>query len=157
MRQVGVEMTTNDTTPRSGPPMPKAAYIVANPVIKAVLRSPLHRLMSKSLMTLTFTGRKSGKRYSMPVGYLERGKKLFVFSHSAWSNNFRGGAPVAVRLRGKELRGTASVIEDRQRIAEIVGMLVAKHGEAMAQRMGLVANEQVAPHTTTFVEIALEK
>lgn len=136
--------------------MPKAVYLVANPLMKAILRSPLHRLLSNSLMVLTFTGRHSRKRYSIPVGYVERRDRLFVFSHSAWSNNFRGGSPVSLRLRGKEIRGTANIIEDRERIAEIVGIMVAKHGEEMARRMRLIVDGQDAPRGTTFIEIALE-
>jgi hypothetical protein len=150
-------VTTNDTTRRVKPPLPKAAYKVVNPVLKAVLRSPLHRLVSESLMALRFQGIKSGARYSIPVGYLQRGEKLFVFSHSAWSNNFRGGAPVWLRLRGKDIRGTARVIEDRDRVGAIVGLLVAKHGDAMAERMGLVVDGQVAPQGTTLIEITLEE
>jgi hypothetical protein len=148
-------MTTNHTTQRPKPPLPKTAYVVVNPLMKALLRSPLHRLVSESLMTLRFTGRKSGTRYNIPVGYVQRGEKLFVFSHSAWSNNFRGGAPVTVRLRGKEIGGTARVIEDRERVAEVIGLLVAKHGDAMAQRMGLIADGRVAPNGTTLIEVTI--
>src|SRR3712207_923275 len=109
-------MATEETTRPSGPPLPKAAYRVVNPTLAAILRSPLHGLVSKSLMLLSFRGRKSGRSFTIPVGYLQRDAKLFVFSHSGWSNNFRGGAPVTMRLRGKNIRGTARVIEDREQI-----------------------------------------
>lgn len=144
-------MATDHTAERPKPPLPKAAYKLVNPLLMAVLRSPLHALMSGSLMTLRFTGRKSGRRYAIPVGYLQRGQQLFVFSHSAWANNFRQPAAVTLRLRGREVRGTAQVIHDRERVPEIVSMFVAKQGEAMAQRMGLTGTAA----GTTFIEIAL--
>lgn len=144
-------MATDHTSERPKPPLPKAAYKLVNPLLMAVLRSPLHGLMSGSLMILRFTGRKSGKRYSIPVGYLERGRQLFVFSHSAWANNFRQPATVSLRLRGSEIAGAARVIEDRSRVPEIVGMFIAKNGAAMAERMGLAGTTSGA----TFIEIAL--
>lgn len=146
-------MTTTHTAERPKPPLPKAAYKLVNPLLMAVLRSPLHGLMSGSLMTLRFTGRKSGKRYSIPVGYLQRGQQLFVFSHSAWANNFRQPAAVSLCLRGKQIAGTAQVIEDRACVPEIVGMFIAKNGKAMADRMALTG----AATGTTFIEIVLAK
>ena len=149
----------------SGPPLPKVAYKVVNPIMKALLRSPLHRLLSNSLMVLSFHGRKSGKHYHLPVGYLQKSNRLYVFSHTPWWKNFRGGAPVTVRLRGKNIRGTATVIDDPDVIADAVGMMVAKNGEPMARRMGLISD---APDTaigafgpprldTVFIEIKLEE
>jgi hypothetical protein len=40
-----------------------------NPLVTAVLRSPAHWLLSPGLMLLTVTGRKSGRHYTIPVGY----------------------------------------------------------------------------------------
>ena len=47
-----------------------------NCVMKFVLRSPLHGVVSKKIMLLTFTGRKSGKRYTIPVSYTQKGDAL---------------------------------------------------------------------------------
>ena len=40
-----------------------------NPAICAVLRSRFHWLLSRGLMLVTVTGRKSGRQYTIPVGY----------------------------------------------------------------------------------------
>ncbi len=145
----------------AGPPMPKAFYRVANPVMAGLLRSPLHGLLSKSLMLLIYEGRKSRKRYIIPVGYVERDNKLYVFTHSAWYKNFIGGAPVALRLRGELVRGTATVVDDPTIIRGIAQQVIADRGEAMADRMGLlnVANAEdnaPAPQNVYFIEIVLE-
>jgi hypothetical protein len=143
----------------AGPPLPKIAYRVVNPVLGGLLRSPLHSLISKRLMLLSFQGRKSGKRYTIPVGYLEKGSRIFVISHSSWSKNFGSGAPVSLRLRGKQVNGTARLIRDAGQIAEVVQMSVEQHGEEMARRMGLIGAESATPTApapgTIFIEIEL--
>ncbi len=139
------------------PPLPKFLYRILNPLLVAVLRSRFHSRISGSLMALTFRGRKSGKQYRIPVGYLQQGNRIFVFSHSAWSKNFRGGAPVSVRVRGQELRGAASIMEDPAEIAPVVAAMVAKNGEAMARRMGVLGETPDSPRRgTVFVQIDLE-
>jgi hypothetical protein len=155
-------IVSTTTEEQQGPPLPKWAYSIANPVMAALLRSPLHRLISNSLMLLIFEGRRTRKRYIIPVGYLQEGNQLYLFSHSAWSKNFIGGAPVAVRLRGTLIRGTARVIHDGALIDRVVQRSVKERGEAMAQRMGFLAQAQdgtLQTHTpkgTTFIEIELE-
>jgi len=73
-------------------PPPKIALRFANPVLKAVLRSPLHRLLSRKLMLLTVTGRKSGRRYTLPVGRYQSPDGTFVLSAGG---NWRQGTPSA--------------------------------------------------------------
>ena len=36
-----------------------------NPLISSLLRSPLHRLLSKQIMLITYMGRKSGSELSL--------------------------------------------------------------------------------------------
>ena len=91
---------------------PRFLFRFINPLFKLILRSPLHRLFSKRLMLLSFTGRRTGKRYTIVVGYADVGEALLLRTESAWKNNLRGGAPVRVRLRGRERPGTADVISD---------------------------------------------
>ncbi len=67
-----------------------------NPVVGAILRSPLHRLLSDRLVLLTYRGRKTGKRYTIPVGYAREGDALVVPSAHAWWRSLRWGAPVTV-------------------------------------------------------------
>jgi hypothetical protein len=41
-----------------------------NKSMKIILCSPLHRVLSQTLLLITFTGRKSGKTYATPLGCL---------------------------------------------------------------------------------------
>ena len=84
-----------------------------NPIVAAILRSPLHAAMSNSTMLLTFTGRKSGRTYTTPVNYVRDGDELLAVGsrgHSWWKN-LRGDAVVSVRVRGLEMRGKAKAFE----------------------------------------------
>jgi hypothetical protein len=139
------------------PPLPKGLYRVINPIMAGLLRSPLHRLLSNSLMLLSFQGRKTGKRYRIPVGYVEQGNRLFLFSHSAWAKNFRSETPVSLRLRGVARQGRATLTEDPATIGNMVRLMVERNGEKMARRMGLLTDEPGTPARTYFIEITLEE
>ena len=86
--------------------------------MKLVLRSPMHGMVSKTTLLITFTGRKSGKTYTTPVSYSQSADQISVFTHATWWKNLVGGAPVTLRIRGRELQGLAEpVAEDKQAIA----------------------------------------
>jgi deazaflavin-dependent oxidoreductase (nitroreductase family) len=91
---------------------------IVNDVMKFVLRSPVHGAVSKSVLLITFTGRKSGKTYTTPVSYSQHDDQVYVFTHAAWWKNLRNSAPVTLRIRGRELQGLAEpVTEDMGAIA----------------------------------------
>jgi F420H(2)-dependent quinone reductase len=90
-----------------------------NPVLRVVLSSPAHRLVSGHLMLITVTGRRTGRRFTIPVGYHEDGGgRLRVDldwpERKRWWRNLRGesGAPVSVVLRGVPRTGTGRVTQD---------------------------------------------
>ncbi|HMQ30182.1 MAG TPA: hypothetical protein PKD53_05610 [Chloroflexaceae bacterium] len=145
------------------PPIPKWAYAVVNPTMKLILRSPLHGGLSGALMVLMFEGRKSGRRYEIPVGYQEEGGKLYTFSHSAWGKNFAGGAPVALRLRGDLVRATARVVHDPALTAQLIERMASERGAQMAERMGLLgrgpdgAARPQLPRGSRLIEFTLER
>lgn len=119
------------------PPAPKWTYKVINPVLAWVLRSPLHAPLSRVLMLLTFTGRRSGRPYTTPVGYHVDGAHLLVFTHSPWWRNLRGGAPVELRLRGRDVPGWAVATTDVEVILPRVRAIVDRVGARNARRIGL--------------------
>lgn len=83
-----------------------------NPIVTAVLRSPLHGVMSGSTLLLTYTGRKSGRAFTFPISYGRRGETLWLITHrrKSWWKNVQGGAPVIVRLAGHDRRGRAEIL-----------------------------------------------
>jgi deazaflavin-dependent oxidoreductase (nitroreductase family) len=81
-----------------------------------LLRSPLHGAMSRSTLLLTFTGRKSGRTYTIPVNYVRHGDELLVAGSRgrSWWKNLRGGAAVSVRVRGRDMRGQADALQGEE-------------------------------------------
>lgn len=93
-----------------------------NKAMKFVLRSPAHGMISKTILLITFTGRKSGKTYTTPVSYSQNNDQVYIFTHAAWWKNLRNGTPagtpVTLRIRGREVQGWAEpVAEDKQAVA----------------------------------------
>lgn len=89
-----------------------------NSAMKFILSSPLHGMVSKSVLLISFTGRKSGKTYTTPVSYSQEGDQVTIFTHANWWRNLRGGEPVSLHIRGRELQGLAEpVAEDKDLIA----------------------------------------
>ncbi|MGI8334420.1 nitroreductase family deazaflavin-dependent oxidoreductase [Actinomadura scrupuli] len=78
---------------------------IANPAVRAVLRSPLHRLLSGSVLELTYTGRKTGQRHALPVMYATMDGDLVIIAgrpggKSWWRNFSARPRQVDIRLRG---------------------------------------------------------
>ena len=93
-----------------------------NPFVKLLLRSPLHGIMSDNVILVTFTGRKSGKRYVTPVSYVREGNTITFLTHGSWWKNLRvkGGTGVRVllRVRGRDVEGEAHATDDPKAVGE---------------------------------------
>jgi len=79
--------------------------MTGNDFMSWVLRSPFHGLLGDGMMLITVTGRKTGKKYTTPVGYYRNGNYLWVItSHDrTWWKNLRGGADVELLLKRKSV------------------------------------------------------
>lgn len=89
-----------------------------NRIIKALLRSPLHRMLSGNTMLMGFTGRKTGTPYVVVVRYVRGDGLITCYTDSKWWINLRGGAPVRMRIAGKEVSGTATPVTDPALVAQ---------------------------------------
>ena len=50
----------------------------SNGLVLALLRSPAHRLLSGMAIELRYTGRRSGRQFTLPVQYAREGNRLLV-------------------------------------------------------------------------------
>src|SRR5262245_29298028 len=83
-----------------------------NPLVQAILRSPLHRLASRDLLVLEYTGAKTGQLRSLPLSYVEHGGRIYLCTRSSlWSRNLRTEPAVRLWLRGQHVAATADVVE----------------------------------------------
>jgi deazaflavin-dependent oxidoreductase (nitroreductase family) len=95
-----------------------------NGIMTALLRSPLHGAISHSVLALTYTGRKSGRTYTVPVNYVrdpDDYERLLITSTPArtWWRNLREGQSVIVRLRGRDVLSFADVLEGESATAAL--------------------------------------
>lgn len=75
---------------------------LVNLLVRGLLRTPgMCRIAGSRLVTLYVVGRKSGRRYSVPVAYTLRDGDLLIGTSFGWGRNLRTGEPVAIRLKGK--------------------------------------------------------
>lgn len=145
----------NDDAPtvtHAEPPLPEVAFTVINPLVSLVLRSPLHGLVSDSVLLLTFEGRRTGSEYTTPVGYRQEGETLYVTTHSPWWRNLEGGQPVTVRLRGERRRGIATPTTDPDVVTEHVREYLEEHGLDSTAQVGVVVEGDEVPDDETLRE-----
>ncbi len=88
---------------------------IGNAIVSGVLRSPLHRMMSRSLMLLKYRGRRTGKEYTIPVGYVRNGDEIIVLAGRAdtksWWRGMRGPQQVEACLGRTWKKGVARAVE----------------------------------------------
>jgi len=94
--------------------LPEFLFVIINPVMRFLLRSPLHPILSNSIMVVTFWGRKSGRQFSTPVRYLRDGDIVRCYSSAdtQWWRNLRNGARARLLCAGEERDYITQVIED---------------------------------------------
>ena len=94
--------------------LPEPLFVLINPLMRVLLRSPLHFLLSGSLMLITFTGRRSGRRFTTPVRYLrvDGVVRCFTAASNRWWRNLRDGATVTLLIAGQQARYQALAIAD---------------------------------------------
>ena len=138
------------TVKRSVPP--PALVKMGNPVVRMLLGSPLHGVLDDSFLVLHLTGRKTGRRYDIPVGYVDMEGKLAVVTVSRWRVNLRGGADVEVTLRGRRRPMHALPEEDPAAVAVSYQAMIGRLGWTKAQRqLGILLPGGRAP---TLLELS---
>ncbi len=147
-------MTINPET-LARPAPPKWLTETLNTIIGVLLRSPLHGLLSKQALLLSFKGRKSGKVYTFPIGYYHyEGDTLILIPLHRWWVNLQGNVPVTIWLKGRKYNARANATQgDDTTIAELQKLILESanlmrvyqierdaQGQPDAQRLRLVAS-----------------
>ena len=83
-----------------------------------ILRSPFHGLLSNGIMLITISGCKTGRKFTMPVGYYHEGNDLWVITSRdrTWWRNLREGAAVDLLIKRKPVRAMAGLELDQQSV-----------------------------------------
>ena len=118
---------------------------------RALLRSRLGEKM-EGLSILTITGRKTGRRYAVPVSVVDLDGSPIVLTASPWRVNLRGGADVEVRAGRVTRLMQAELVEDPERVAEAYERLLPTVGAEHSKRLGLVLAGDRLPTHAELVE-----
>jgi hypothetical protein len=89
-----------------------------NAPVAAIMSAPrLGAQLRRSVTLITYTGRRSGRTFNIPVAYRRRGEELEIAANlpdaKTWWRNFVGeGAPISLTLDGAERAGHAVAHRD---------------------------------------------
>lgn len=129
---------------------PQALLKVVNPALRTALRTPLGTAL-KQFMVVTFTGRKTGRRFSIPVSAHHLDGDLYVILEAKWKYNFRDGAPAEVTHSGKTAHMLGELITDPATVADIVHRVAENYGAKKAQQtMGMKFPGNTVPPKDEF-------
>jgi hypothetical protein len=95
---------------------PPAALRVLNPTVRAVLGTPLGRLLPSWIAVLEFSGRRSHRPLRVPVGVHDVHGTPTVFTDRPWRLNFTDGTPVTVISCGTRRHGRGELVRDRDEV-----------------------------------------
>ena len=124
---------------------------LVNPVVRLLLRSPLHPVLRRSLVILSYQGRKTGRWRSLPCLYARDGQDLYVVPGQAgrkvWWRNLRQPTRVRLRLQGRDREGIAAS-SDPEAVAAGLRHYLARYPKA-ARPLGVRLDADGIPHGTT--------
>lgn len=87
----------------------------ANSLMKWALTAPgLERMIGQGVALLTFTGHKTGQKYTIPVSYQRDDDTVTIITKRVrnWWRNFETPAEVELRIAGREYHGKAEITLD---------------------------------------------
>ena len=145
----------------------KTIMKIVNFFMKTIIRSPLHGIISKGILLITYLGWKSGNFYTVPVQYVQDGDTVWLSSTKdrVWWRNMVGGAAVTLRLQGKDVKGKADAYEDDRKVEDgLTAIFKADPNFAKYFKVSLDENGQPNPaelaetvKTNVVVEIKLSE
>jgi hypothetical protein len=101
----------------------------AMPVVFRVVNVPMRFILSlrastplsKRLMLVYLTGRKSGRQYRQPISYVRDGETLLTPGGGRWKLNLVEGEPTHVRLRGRDIFLRPELVRDPVEVDRLLG------------------------------------
>jgi len=139
-----------------------------NPLMRVLLRSPLHGITSHNIAIVHFTGIKSGRSLSTPLSYTREGNtvRLLSSTNTSWWRNFRGSeVSVELEIARQRYRGRARLYQGdceplRAGVRRFIGALprdAKVYGIALdEERKPLASSLAVVAPRLVLVEIALQ-
>lgn len=110
---------------------------IINVPMRRILALPFSTPLSKRLMLLYLTGRRSGRSYRQPVSYVKDGESLLTPGGGNWKLNLEPGRSERIRLNGRDVSARPDLIDNVDEIDSALMTMTA-----------------VNPRTASFIPIA---
>jgi hypothetical protein len=133
---------------------PPAVFLrVVNPIMKLLLHTPFAGAARNQLMVVDFTGRKSGRPYSIVLSAHVIDGIIYAMTGAVWKSNFRDGATAKVLHAGKTTTMHGELITDKVHNADLFARCAESYGVKRAERvMGLGFRDHQMPTRDQFAE-----
>ncbi len=137
---------------------PKAFLrLVVNPILARLLHTPFAGAARHQFMVVDFTGRKSGRAYSLVLSAHFFDGVLYALTGATWKANFRGGASAQVLHDGKSTTMRGELITDTAQVADLYARCAEFYGVKRAERvMGVGFRDHQLPTRDQFGEAVEE-
>ena len=141
----------------------RAESRLGNPIVAAVLRSPLHPLLDRWFLLISYAGRRSGRRYTTPVLYRRSADGVVLFTPSSvtnWWRNFRDGHPIAVLVRGEWHTGVGEVVTEEDAVVDHLRWIlgpIRRVGTAIGRPVPSDARLRDAASSFVLVDVTFEE
>jgi hypothetical protein len=116
---------------------------IANPILRRVLRTPVGRILGRSLAVVRYTGLRTGRPHELVCQYARDGDDVWILVGQAdrktWWRNLRSPTAVELWLAGRHLPATAVAVlgaEDAEECGRGLRAYVA-HVPRAAASLGL--------------------
>ena len=96
-----------------------------NIFMRPILRLPFATPLTKRIMLVSFTGRKTGKAYQQPVSYVQQDDTLLTPGGGKWKLNLREDQPVRIRLRARDVLARPEFVRDPDEVERLIGVMTA--------------------------------
>jgi hypothetical protein len=96
-----------------------------NMPMRLLLRLPLRTPLSRQLMLVYLTGRKTGKHYQQPVSYVTDGDTLLTPGGGRWKLNLHPGQCTRLRLRAHDVLARPELVRDVDQVDRLLRRMQA--------------------------------
>ncbi|MEZ7004874.1 hypothetical protein VM636_14475 [Streptomyces sp. SCSIO 75703] len=118
--------------------------------MKELLARPEPGPAAERLVLLHFTGRRSGRPYTVPAGVHTLGGALVVATGSGWRHNFAGGSAGELTWRGERRPVRFALVDDAERTARGYLELYRRYGDTAPRRLGIAVRGEGTPGLGAF-------
>jgi hypothetical protein len=98
-------------------------FRVVNVPMRFLLGLPVPTPLGGRLMLVYLTGRKSGRRYRLPVSYVRDGETLLTPGGGRWKLNLVEGRPERLRLRGRDISARPEIVSDPDQVERLLSRM----------------------------------